>query len=291
MLAEFFAVLRTGEVRRIPMRQDIQQRLSDQFEEAAQRLLAEHTELIPLSNAIYAPEYGQEAWLIDPFHPPAGITAALTNVRQLPDLTAAEVTSLSVRAVGARFHTPQSTWLAMQAIDRRKVIKPEGWSIILDGNVFRQLEEPGLQLGDDVHAVARGQQLIFDQLHWVKRVVDIADYYREATDADVEAFAEREDVALEDAEAFKRSADEWVRKRVALIADSEVLAQCTPRTIRERAAAYGIPVQVVRRGGSEKVLFPSAKRELKELLKFLGEDIYTGPLTDTQYVSTSKRKR
>lgn len=253
MAAEFFAVLRNDEVRRLPLRRDIQRRLSDQFEAAAQRLANDDLELIPLSNAIYTPEYGHEAWLLEPSHPSLPFAAALDAVRPLPDLTGREVTEFEVRAVGARFQaTREQPWLALQAIDRRQVINPEGWSIILDGNVFRRLEEPGLQLGLDVHAIMRRDQLIFDQLHWAKRVVDIAAYYREATDADVAAFTQRDDVALEDEDAFRRSADEWVRKRVALIADAGILGQCGPRVIRERAAAYGIAVQTVRQGGVKR---------------------------------------
>jgi len=292
MPGELFAILRNGDTRRIPLRQNVQEIVSDALEESAGRLLREDLEIIPLSNAIYSPDIGQEAWAIKPFVLPRQLEDALRETRTLPELSARDIESLAVRAIGIRFQERSNgPWLALQAVDRRQVIRPGGLSIILDGTVFRRLEEPGLQLGADVHAVYRDGGLLFDQIFWVKRVVDIAEHYRQATDRDVQEFAARDDVYLEDEDAFRASADEWVRRRIALIADSNVLASCAPREIRDKARDHQLEVRLVNRNGREVIAFPSDKRGLKDLLRFLGEDIFKGPLTNTPFVSNSKRRR
>lgn len=292
MLGEFFAVLSDDDTRRIPLRRDLQAQLSSQFEAGAHTLIGPDTEIIPLSRAIYTPDEG-EAWGVQPFDIPHGLRDAIDNPNGLPDLSEGDISDKTVKAVGARFGDGRRVphWLALQAMERRRVLSNAGLSIVLDGRIFRRLEEPGLQLSTAVHAVISGDSLVFNRLHWVRRIVSIAQYYREATEEDLDAFVRSDAVALQDEAAFRTNADEWVRRRVALLVDGELFTQCGPRVIKEKAAEYGIPVRTVREGGRERVEVPSSRKEMKNLLKFLSEDIYKGPLTETQYVSTSKRQR
>lgn len=40
---------------------------------------------------------------------------------------------------------------------------------------------------------------------------------------------------------------------------------------------------------NNKLNFPNEKKTLKELLQFLAEDIYIGPLSDKRFISNSKK--
>lgn len=249
-------------------------------------------EVAPLSNEIFDPEPGEEAWVIEEFAPSQQLLDAMRDPRTLPDLSRTELADLQVRAVGGRFRQRGSIpYVALQAIDRSKVIKPQGLSIVLDGGVFRHLEEPGLQIGNNVDAVITEGRLVFDKLARVRRIVDIGAYYREATEADVTRFLERDELLAEDADSFRSHADQWVRRRVALIMDTGILETCSARMIRDVAQKHNLSMSVVRRGGRERIVIPTGKRPLKEVLRFLSEDIYKGPLTATDYVTNSKRRR
>lgn len=292
MPTEFVAILDSGECRRLPLRQAIQHALSETFEQAAARLLNEDLERVRFGQVAYTPERGEEVWIIDPYEMPPSTAEALNNPRVLPPLSRAEVSDLRVKGVAACINQRNAApWMALQALDRRQIIRARGLSIILDGDVFRQIEEPGLQLSDQVHVVLKNGVALFDQDRIARRLIDVSQYYREATDDDVDAFVASTAFVFESEDGFRQQADEWVRKRIALISDTGVLERCTPRQIREKAATYGIDVRIERANRREQVVLPAQKRAMKELLKFLGEDIFSGPLTDIQYVSNSKRRR
>jgi hypothetical protein len=63
-----------------------------------------------------------------------------------------------------------------------------------------------------------------------------------------------------------------------------------PRKISTEAKKFGLTVNVKKKDGKDAVVFPSAKKELKELLRFLEHRYYQSPLTGDKYLANSKRR-
>ena len=116
------------------------------------------------------------------------------------------------------------------------------------------------------------------------------DYYREATDADVDEFLASDHVLVDDHDSFRELADSWTRKRLALVMEKKVIQQVGVRRICDRAREFGVDVQSRRVDGRAKIVMPAEKRGLKELLRILDEDYYRGVLTRTRYVANSKTR-
>jgi hypothetical protein len=81
-----------------------------------------------------------------------------------------------------------------------------------------------------------------------------------------------------------------VRRKVAILSKSEVMAQLSPKKARSVAETFGLAIAVKRIDGKDRIILPVDRRALKDLLRFLDEDYYKSALSDTRYVSHSKRK-
>ena len=81
-------------------------------------------------------------------------------------------------------------------------------------------------------------------------------------------------------------ANQWDRKRFAMLRDSDVLDQYSAGQIRERSTRYDVDIHV----SEDKIIFPSEKPEAKKVLQFLNEEIFRGAITENLYETNSKRQ-
>jgi hypothetical protein len=178
-----------------------------------------------------------------------------------------------------------------QTFDRRREISTRRFSIILSRNTFRRLENPGLTLDSKLAAVIISSAvLIFESYYEARRVLNLTEYYREATDEDLRTFCSHEKLSVEEIDGVMKNADSWIRKKVALITQSQVLDNCSPQNIVKAARVYGIDIQLSGPRNRQKLVLPTNKKELKSFLRFLDEDVYTSALSKNRYLANSKRR-
>ena len=94
-------------------------------------------------------------------------------------------------------------------------------------DTYKRLEEPGLILQDKLTAHFSNGTLHFTSYHNTKRFLDLSEYYREATDTDLDAITDTELFAFEDEAGFKSHADSMIRKKIALLQKNRVLENIT----------------------------------------------------------------
>jgi hypothetical protein len=102
----------------------------------------------------------------------------------------------------------------------------------------------------------------------------------------VTAFATHEKLFTPDVNAFLQSASPLVLKKIALIRQSGVLDNFTSAQMVAAAQSFNLAIHTDAQG---RIILPSSKTELRRLLRFLDEDYYESPLSQTHYVSNSKR--
>lgn len=284
----FFALVRTAAnpVRRIKLARDVQQTLSELFVQAASQMLHEDIEHVPFQGS-YRPDES-EILVINDFKVPTEIWSALKEPTSCDDLDLGSRELPNIRAIFTG-ETGEKPWVALQAFQRNQFLTRRGISIVLSGDTFRRLEAPGLSIGEDVDAHFQDNKLFFQSFYAARRVLDLNEYYREATDRDVESFASLPSVSFSHPASLQRNADSWVRRKIALIQDRGILSEHTPIAIHKAAADYGLSVEVQGEGDQAVLVFPDSKKSLKSLLKFLDEDYYSGPVTGAKYLSNSKR--
>src|SRR5690606_17818879 len=180
-----------------------------------------------------------------------------------------------------------------QVFDAGKLLK-RGFTLIGSGDTYKKLEEPGLMLQDKLTAHFHNGILYFSSYHNTKRFLDLADYYREATDTDLDDFATTDLFAFEDKVGFKEQADSIIRKKIALLQKNEVLKDITVTDIQTVANNFNaeLPEEhhiTITVNDDGKLVIPEDKKQLKELIRFLDEDYVTAPLTKRKCLTNSKQ--
>lgn len=178
-----------------------------------------------------------------------------------------------------------------QVVPKAQRLSVKWWRLVaMHGDTFTRLNHPGLVLGDSCHAVYEPNSLKFRSLHWAKQLIDITHYYRAATEADIAAFAALGSVEVEDLDTLQRTG-QWHRTRMAYILDSGVLDNFSPEQLSAQAANFAVDISVVDVNGVKKLVIPKDLRKLREMLKFLEEEYYSGPITGVSYEANSKRAK
>ena len=114
----------------------------------------------------------------------------------------------------------------------------------------------------------------------------MSEYYRSATDQEVQAFTTSDKLSFEDTETFKNTANTWIRRKIAMINDSDVLGNYKASEIKKLAKDAGITIVVE----NKKVVIPNDKEQIKVILGFLDEEAYKGPFSQNTFLANSKRR-
>lgn len=237
-----------------------------------------------------------EIFTISNYPLPPEIGQAISNPLTSPVLNL-DTETHRIKALFSGTWTAVNKTVNFQVFDAGKLLSNR-WTLvglpIHAGDTYKRLEEPGLILQDKLTASFSNSTLHFTSYHNTKRFLDLADYYREATDTDLDAFADTELFAFEDEASFKDHADSIIRKKIALLQKNEVLKDITVTDIQtvannfnaELPEEHHISIKVTDDG---KLLIPSDKKQLKELIRFLDEDYVTAPLTKRKCLTNSKQ--
>ena len=286
--AHLFAILQgKQEVRLLPLHQSLQTQISALFESQESAFRSEDAEELDFDPSLRPDE--DQIIRIPAFVLPDAIRSALENPLGVTPLSFSPETADRIVGLFVGGLAPNLKVL-LQTFNRRQMLTASGLSIILRGDTFRRLDEPGLVLDSRLSAVVDGGDLFLRSYTQAARVLDLTEYYQEATDEEITEFAGSERLYCEDLDGMKAAADTWVRRKVAILAKSGVMAQLSPKKAKTIAAEFKISIGIKRVGGKDRIVLPQDRQALKELLRFLDEDYYKSALSDARYVSHSKRK-
>lgn len=289
--ANLFALVDNDDapIRRIPLTAALNTELAQLFAEQQTALLGDK-QAIAFTGS-YNVDEGEIFTIADYPLPPA-IGQAISNplTCQVLDLN---TETQRIKALFSGTWTAATKTVNFQVFDAGKLLK-RGYTLIGSGNTYKKLEEPGLMLQDKLTAHHQNGTLYFSSYHNTKRFLSLADYYREATDTDLDAFAASDLFAFEDEAGFKEQADSIIRKKIALLQKNEVLKDINVTDIQTVANNFNaeLPEEhhiniVVNDDG--KLVIPEDKKALKELIRFLDEDYVTAPLTKRKCLTNSKQ--
>ena len=174
-----------------------------------------------------------------------------------------------------------------QNFTKSKVIKP-GTFLFLKGSTYRSIEHPGLTLGGALSAAyyPERRKLLFNNFRSVNTFLPLADLYQEASEQEIKEVLCHPILVPEDLETTTTSADQWFRKRFAMLKDSGILDSYSVVEIQSQSLKHGVAIDIL----NGRIVFPAAKAEAKKVLQFLNEELYHGPITQTLYETNSKKK-
>lgn len=199
----------------------------------------------------------------------------------LPDVDAARFADENVRAifVGDKDRVLIQRFAPPQILSRR-------FSLLLDNNTFKRLDQPAFALDTRLTCVIRDGKIMFKSFHALRQIIDLFDFYQEATDHGIADFAVKPIFDVADLDQFKQNADQTCRKLIYAIGRDGVLDRHTADEIAAAAQGVGLVVDVA----NEKIRVPTDRAGLKQLLRFLDDGLYEATLSGQRYVTNSKKK-
>lgn len=174
----------------------------------------------------------------------------------------------------------------IQLFETRRLIATKKLAFFYSGNTFQKMRDTGLTMDTKLLAVLESGTLQFQSFHFLRRVFDLSEHFNEATEEEVTAFASHEKLSVADIPSFSASVSAPIRKKITFIHQSGVLDNFTTEQIVAAAQTFNVVIQTSQDG---RIVLPTNSTELRRLLRFLDEDYYESPLTQTHFVSNSKR--
>jgi Domain of unknown function (DUF4868) len=271
-------------IKKIGLSSQLNQEVHRFLKIAFSHFLESYDEIIPF-DARYKPEE-REVLSIDEFIPMPDIVNAIRNPSAISDFEVQEAALYGIKSIFAGFYdSEQNLTVVFQAFDKRKILSNKNYSFTFNNNQYAKVIGSGITLDPTISATLCDGLLIFKSFSQMKRIFDMTEFYREATDRDLKQFATHSKVKIDSVQNFLDLSDSWVRRKISLITDSDILNKKGASTLKNKAKKFGIDIQV----SKGKVVFPNSKKELKELLRFLDEDYYQSPITSNSWVANSKR--
>jgi len=272
---------------RIPLTAAVQQEMDTTFSNQEQRFRAHSEEQLPFDGK-YKPDDG-ECLYIDDYDDIDGIHAAVANPLGIPEIVAETNEFEAIKALFVGKNEGESKIALIQNFDKRKILSTSGLSIFHSANVFRRVEGIGLTIGTSLSAILEDARLSFFSFHAARQLFDLSQYYREATDEDLDEFANSKILKVDDVNSFVATSDNWVRRKVALVMQSGILERIDLEATKKTALVFGIDIKTEVNGDGSCMVLPTKKAELKKLLRFLDEDYFQSVLSSTPHLSNSKR--
>ena len=159
------------------------------------------------------------------------------------------------------------------------------FSLLRQGNSFRRLIDPAFTLATSLTFVIEGGLIKFKSFSNLRSILDVQEIYREATGPEMEQFAGHDRLAVANVERFLELADQPTRKLISAVLQSRVLDDFTGEQIRDAAAQTQLEVTLQ----DGRIVLPANRSGLKELLRFLDESRYLGPLSGQTFIANSRR--
>lgn len=207
------------------------------------------------------------------------------NPTAVEPLDLANFANVGVKALFTSDGTNDAGRVLVQRFTAGQVLNRK-FALFLQNNSFRRLTAPAFTLASSLAFVIDDGLIKFRSFPNLRAVFDVTEIYREATDQEVRGFAVHPSLHVAEVENFVLTADQVTRKLINAVTASDVLEAYTPTEIRDAAARTQLVIELEDDG---RIVLPAGRREVKDLLQFLDESRYNGPLSGRTYVTNSRK--
>ena len=192
------------EICKLDLDADTQNAICDSFSSAVEDMRNEKTKV--LFDGSYKP-HDDEYLAIENFQINDEIKDAARNPMGIPSFTREREQFPDIKAifVGERDETGESEkfTIAFQRFRKEQYISPVKWyNLFFDNDTFVQEKRFGISVSDMTDCCFDSNELQFISYYFARQVFDLSEYYRSATDSEVQSFATNDKLAIEDTSAF-----------------------------------------------------------------------------------------
>lgn len=291
MTARFFGMVKAGGgrvIKRLVTNRKLQDELAALFRTQEKELFERYPRQVPFrpGDALE----GDELFVVEGVRAPDDVRQAARSADLVATMTADDVDEL--RGLYCSLNA-EGTHLLLQRFTSRQALSKNRLNLFASGSTFSRLDGAGLVLDDKLSCVVKGKSAYFRSYTNARIALPtIADAFSEATDDMLRAFAEHPLLDVGDPDAFVSSATGWTRRRVAMICNDDLLNRLGARTIKSRAALYGLALKIKRDGRSQKerLMFPVDRNDQRLVIKLLANELLHSELTEERFSVPGKRR-
>ena len=160
--------------------------------------------------------------------------------------------------------------------------------MFIRGDQYEELDKPAISLSTRLSAVyiPDDRKLLFRSFRNIKTFLPLSDFYDEASEEDILEVLNHRLFECQDKKTLVDNSTQWIRKRFAMLKETKILDRLSITQIGARSENFDINIKVK----DDKIVFPTDNVEAKKLLQLLNEEIFRGALTDDLYETNSKKK-
>lgn len=207
------------------------------------------------------------------------------NASSLPDLNTASFLAEGVKAIFTGKLVSGAPKVLVQAFSSQQALEKK-FALLQQGNSFRRITEPAFTLDTELSFIIEDGKIKFKKFSKLRTIINTFDIYKEATEQEVRDFAAHQFIDVADVSGFVGNTNQVLRRMIRGVSNSQVLDTVPVPQIQSAASNTNLSIQV----SNGKIVLPTDKSELKEILRFLAECRYTGPLSGATYVTNSQRR-
>jgi hypothetical protein len=286
MMAHLFALCRQNGaiiIKRVSVTQQVQDKIEGIFQQQATAFQEGITEEIAFGSD-WKPD-PDELMVMDAPNETQIIVQALDgNPLGLPILNAANFIGEGIKSLFVAVGDGAAKRVLMQLFTAQQILARR-FSLLLHGDTFQELTAPAFTFENNLVAIIEDGKLKFKSFHLVKRIFELNQFYQEASDQQIDSFCSHGTLSVGDVNGFKVVADQGIRKLVFAVTKTGILDALSVDDIVTKANSLGLNVQV----GDGKIVMPTDKKSIKQILRFLDDGIYEASLTAKRYITNSKR--
>lgn len=234
-----------------------------------------------------------EIWKIENFDLPSEIIFALENPDAIASYTPMDDTGITadgyyIKCLFMGELIDNKFFIKFQRFEKSQILKRKKRAIVFKDNMFIKNGDFCLNILESPDAIYYDGIFKFINYTNANKVLPLGNYYREATQEEINNFKTLEMFTLSNENAFdKYSSAHNVRGQIAKILDSGVLSQHTASELKDIASSHDVNIVVE----NNKIVIPTEKKDIKYFLTFLSEKIYKGPLSGKTLISSSTREK
>lgn len=210
------------------------------------------TEVIPFDGK-YKPDSG-EVLLIDNYDDIDNLSNAILNPLSIEVVEPTESFFGDIKALFTGYKSESGeVKVLLQNFDRRRIISTNGLSIFHSSNVYKKIEGIGLTVDSKLAAILEDGKLRFFSFFKARQMFDLSEYYKEATNDDINVFSSSDAVRVTNKNGLIDISDSWVRRKISLIQQSDILGTVPINVMKAVALEFNIPFPTVNVDGNEVI--------------------------------------
>jgi len=166
--------------KRVRLTQAVQNKLEGLFQGQEQAFLEDVIDEVPFTGS-WKPDDDEILTMDVPADAGSITAAAAANPVALPDIDNQNFTSENIRALFTVRDTAAGPRILLQNFSAQQLLSRR-FAFLLEGNSFKELTEPAFTLDNKLVAIIEDGKIKFKNFHNLKRIFDLAEFYKAATD-------------------------------------------------------------------------------------------------------------